>query len=70
MEDFSEIQRSVGRIEGKMDALIHEVRTSNARNVSVSAALSKRVTKVERKQTWLAGAGAAALTIVGLIFHR
>lgn len=70
MEDFSEIQRSIGRLEGKMDALIHEVRVSNVRHTSVGAALSKRITKVERKQTWLAGAAAAGLAILGFIFHR
>jgi len=63
----------MGRLESKMDALVYEVRQSNARHTSVGAALSKRISKVERKQTWLAGAGAALGLVAGVIvkiFHK
>lgn len=59
-----EIQRAVGRIEGQLDALVLEVRTANKQHISVSAALSKRITKVETWQTRMTAAG----VVVGAIF--
>lgn len=46
-----ELQRAVGRLEGKMDALITEVQAANKTNIGVSAALSKRISKLETWQT-------------------
>jgi len=63
-----ELQRSVGRVESKLDALIHEVRTSNARHISVGAALSKRIGKVEKWQTRIIAAGSTVTVIAGLLF--
>ncbi len=59
-----ELQRSVGRLEGKLDALLDEVRTSNKAHISVSAALSKRLTRVETWQTRITAGG----VVVGAIF--
>jgi preprotein translocase subunit SecY len=63
-----ELQRSVGRMETKLDALIHEVRTSNARHISVGAALSKRIGKLEKWQNRLIAGGTALMAAVGLLF--
>jgi hypothetical protein len=66
IETELELQRGIGRLEGAVNSLVHEVRTANARHTSVGAALSKRLTQVENKQTWLAGAGTVIGAILGL----
>lgn len=57
--ESEDLQRVVGTLEGKMDMLIHEVRAANKAHISVSAALSNRLRKVEKWQTrvvaWSAG---------------
>jgi hypothetical protein len=63
-----ELQRSVGRVESKLDALIHEVRTSNARHTSVGAALSKRIGKIEKWQIRLIAGGTTLAGAVGILF--
>jgi hypothetical protein len=57
-----ELQRSVGRMETKLDALIHEVRTT-----SVSAALTKRIGKLEKWQNRLIAGGTVIVAAVGLL---
>jgi hypothetical protein len=64
---FNEIQRSLGRIEGKLDG----VRDEQVRQAEYATATSARVGVLERKVAsifaWAAGAGAGAglvLTVV------
>lgn len=70
-----ELQRAVGRIEGqlgsldeRLDNFITEVRSMHSRDVSVSAALSKRIGKLEKWQTRLIAGGTAMLAAVGFLF--
>lgn len=62
-----ELQRAVGRLEGKMDALIEEVQQSNRQHISVIAALSKRVSRVETWQTRMTAAGVVVGAIGGFV---
>ena len=53
MSELAELQRSVGRVEGKLDTFIaqmaaHDIRTTD---------LEVRTRKVESRQHWYAGAG-------------
>lgn len=59
-----ELQRSLGRVEGKLDSLIDEFKNVNVTN----DALSKRVTKLERIAAYGAGVIAAVVAIGGVIF--
>lgn len=47
MVEDQELQRAVGRIEGKLDMLIEQTKGSN-----------KRLSAVEKKVWWASGAGA------------
>lgn len=64
-----ELQRAVGRVEGKLDALIDEVRAANSRHTSVGAALSKRINKVEKWQTRLIATGVGVGATITFIFR-
>lgn len=63
----AELQRAVGRIEGALEALLTEVRTSNKAHISVSAALSKRISRVETWQTRMTAAGVVVGAIGGFV---
>jgi hypothetical protein len=74
-ETEQELQRAVGRIEGQLGSLderfgdfIDEVRSMHARDVSVSAALSKRIGKLEKWQTRLIASGTVLVAAVGILF--
>jgi hypothetical protein len=63
-----EIHQTVGRLEGKLDALLDEFRSSREELINKDISLSSRLGKVERRQAWLAGASAvlgAALSFFG-----
>jgi hypothetical protein len=75
-ETEQELQRAVGRVEGQLGSLtervnnfIDEVRSMHSRDVSVSAALSKRVGKLETWQTRLIGIGVGAGAVATFVFH-
>lgn len=59
MSELAELQRSVGRVEGKLDAFIKQMATADDRATD----LEVRTRKVEARQHWYSGAGA----IVGLL---
>jgi hypothetical protein len=59
--DLSEIQRSVGRVEGKLDAFIGQMKVQDDRSTN----LEVRVRSVENKQHWYAGAGAILGAVLG-----
>lgn len=59
--DTGHIQRSLGRVEGKIDLILDELKAVNDRHT----ALDSRVAKVERKQYWAAGVGAAVVAAIG-----
>lgn len=52
--DLTEIHRSVGRIEGKLDTFINQMAEHDKRTTE----LEVRTRKVENRQHWYAGAGA------------
>jgi hypothetical protein len=58
---ISEMQRAVGRIEGKMDAFIEQMRIHDER----SAKLETRVRAIERWQHFYSGAGAILGALLG-----
>lgn len=55
-----EVQRSLGRIEGKLNALVDSF-------AEHSTDMEKRIRKVENKQHWYAGIGTAAGSFIGLL---
>jgi hypothetical protein len=59
-----ELQRSLGRVEGKLDSLIQAFEDRNV----ASEALSKRVTRLERIAAYGAGVVATGITIGGFLF--
>lgn len=72
-----ELQRAVGRVEGtlssldeRLDDFIKEVRTMHSKDVGVSAALSKRIGKLEKWQNGLIAGGTAIIAFVGLLFRH
>ncbi len=62
MADLAEIQRSLGRVEGKLDAALNRM---DARDRE-EAAQNKRIENVERRQWWLSGVAAAIGALLGI----
>lgn len=63
--ESTELHRSVGRIEGKLDTFIAQMKVQDERTSALevrqdarTAKLEGRVGKVENRQHWYAGAGA------------
>lgn len=56
-----EVQRTLGRMEGKLDALV----TTMATHVEDDKTVEKRVGKLERRQAWTSGASAVIGTLIG-----
>jgi hypothetical protein len=56
---LAELHRSVGRIEGKIDAFIKQMAVADQRTTD----LEVRTRKVENRQHWYSGVG----TMVGLV---
>jgi hypothetical protein len=61
MSDLTEIHRSLGRIEGKVDSLVerHDARDKN------DEAREERLRTVENRQHWYSGAGAILGALLG-----
>lgn len=55
MSDLTELNRAVGSIEGKLDTFIAQMKMQDDRNTN----LEVRTRKLENKQYWLSGVGAA-----------
>jgi hypothetical protein len=60
MTENTELHRSVGRIEGKLDTFIQQMKTQDERGTD----LEVRTRKLESRQSWTSGASA----ILGIIF--
>lgn len=60
MSELAELHRSVGRIEGKIDTFIAQMKVQDDRTV----ALDERTRKVEGRQYWYSGVS----TVLGMIF--
>lgn len=65
-EDINEIHRSLGRVEGKLDSLIDSFDIDNEERNKKHDTLEKRVSKIEAKQHWYAGAASAIGAIAGI----
>ena len=61
MADNTELHRAVGRIEGKLDTFIAQMKAQDDRTTD----LEVRTRRVENKQWWLSGVGAAIGTLLG-----
>jgi hypothetical protein len=61
--NLEEIFRSVGRVEGKLDAFIGQMKVQDDRSTN----LEVRVRSVENKQHWYAGAGAIIGALLGAL---
>jgi hypothetical protein len=62
-EEFISMDRAVGRIEGKIDAFIEQMKVHDNRTTD----LDVRTRKVEQRQYWLSGVGAALGAIAGAL---
>ena len=60
-----DVQRSLGRIEGKLDALNQTMASYSQRADKTES----RVSKIENRQYWYAGASAVLGTIVGFFLN-
>lgn len=58
---IAELHRSVGRIEGKIDTFIAQMKAQDDRTTE----LEVRTRKVENRQHWYSGLGAALGAILG-----
>jgi len=61
--DLSELQRAIGRVEGKMDTFIAQMQAHDDRTTG----LEVRTRNVENKQYWLSGLGSAVGYLVGIL---
>lgn len=66
MENRDQILIAVGRLEGKVDSLLHNQNRTEKDLDEHDARLSK----LERSRAWLVGAGAATGALLSFIFHR
>lgn len=62
-ETLMEVNRALGRLEGKLDALLQQ----SASDRSDTDKLRARVSKLENWRTYLMGAWAATILIVGFV---
>jgi hypothetical protein len=62
-----ELHRSIGRIEGRLDAIIELLKDRNTRDDDHKANVDKRVAAVERRQAWYSGAAAAVGAVVAVL---
>lgn len=62
MSELTEIQRSLGRVEGKLDAALTRM---DARDQDVED-LRKELRSVDRRQWWLSGVAAAIGALLGI----
>jgi hypothetical protein len=62
-EGMSEIHRALGRVEGKIDNMLIQMKAHDDRTTD----LEVRTRKVENKQYWISGLGSAVGAIVGLL---
>lgn len=62
--DLMEVHRALGRLEGKLDALLAQTTTDRSDNEK----LRSRVAKLEAWRNYLAG-GWAVLVILGAVFQ-
>lgn len=63
MSELAELQRSVGRVEGKLDTFILQMATADDRVTD----LEVRTRKVENRQHWYSGAGAILGALLGAL---
>lgn len=63
MSELAELQRSVGRIEGKIDTFINQLKVQDERH----GHLDTRVRKVEGRQHWYSGVAAAVGAALGIV---
>lgn len=61
MSELADLQRSVGRVEGKLDAFIDQMKVQDNRTTD----LEVRQRKVENRQHYWAGAGTLVGAFVG-----
>jgi hypothetical protein len=72
----NELQRDLGRVEGKIDgitATLAVIQADKVRCYTDRGDLGERINKVQNKQYWFAGLAAAAGIVIGkfgsLLFH-
>lgn len=67
---IAELQRSLGRVEGKLDALIAAATAHTASNEKRHGDTEGRLRKVEGAQRWWAGAAAMIGAFLGIGAHK
>ena len=65
--DQADIHRSLGRIEGKLDALNTTLTSHTSADAHQFAAIDTRLSSIERKQAWVIGAGAGVATVISFV---
>ena len=65
-----EIQRALGRVEGKLDSLIATMKDHLADDSRNFAEVNARIGRVERKVYWFPGAWAAVGAAVAAMFRH
>jgi hypothetical protein len=61
MSELTDIQRSLGRIEGKLDSHLDHMKTRDQADME----RDKRIASVERRQWWLSGVAAVIGGLLG-----
>lgn len=67
MPVIAELQRSLGRVEGKLDALIDATTAHETRREERFNGVEQRIRKVEARQHWYSGAAAAIGALLGVV---
>ena len=63
MTPTAEMQRSIGRIEGKLDTFLEQMKAQDDRTMKQEV----RLRKVENRQHWYSGIGAAIGALLGAL---
>lgn len=63
MADINDLHQTVGRIEGKLDTFIEQMKAQDDRTTN----LEVRTRKVENRQHWYSGAAAVAGLLLGAV---
>ena len=65
-DDINQVSYALGQLKASVDSLTASVQTSVEQQHSVNDKMERRLSKVESKQHWYAGAGTTLGSVVGI----
>lgn len=61
-KDVYNIERSLGRVEGKLDVILEKFSSHSADDLLAFARIHERINQIDKRLWWMSGAAAAAIS--------